>query len=66
MLELIKEHEKNVPGAARSVLNDISGELAYGVRKPEFMEAYQKAEEWKKGTDKMEFRNQGMPRRSRR
>ena len=55
-----------MPGAARSVLNDISGELAYGVRKPELMEAYKRAEEWKKGTDKMEFKNLGMPRRSRR
>lgn len=66
MLELIKEHEKNVPGAARSVLNDISGELAYGVRKPEFMEAFRKAEAWKNEVGKMTFINQGIPRKSRR
>ena len=66
MLELIKEHEKNVPGVARNVLNDVNGELAYGVRKPEFMEAFTNAEEWKKQDNKMGFVAQSFPRRNRR
>ena len=66
MLNLIQEHEKNVPGVARNVLNDMNGELAYGIRKAEFLEAFKKAEEWKNSDKKTEFVAQSLPRRNRR
>lgn len=66
MLDLIKEHEKNVPGVALDVLDLNTGELSYRVGKKAFLEAYDKAAEWKKNISSTEFVNMGLPRRARR
>ena len=63
MLDLIKEHDKNVPFVANNVLG-MDGELSHRVGSKAFLEAYEKATEWKKGLN-TEFINRSMPRRGR-
>lgn len=51
MLQLIKEHEKKVPlPLSECVIDYMTGELSYGTRKKEFMQAYEKAKKWKSET----------------